>query len=164
MFKSNELGSVNILSEELERKIGEVNTHLVNSQNEAEKAQIKKNILDGEITKLEETKKLLNEEVPKLEASKVSLNVDIEKLKVEIVEKVFERDELIKENRRLKADNEEERKVLDVEREELKKKKSDIEGQESVLRTVSKGLEEKEKKLDVYADRVKKLLDSVKPE
>ena len=164
MFNKNDPGSVKILSDELEKKIGEVNAHLVNSQNEAEKSQIKKNTLDGEIAKLEETKKTLNDEVPKLEASKVSLNTDIEKLKVEIVEKVLERDDLIRENRKLKTDNEEEKRILEVEREELKQKTIDIEGRESVLRTVSKGLEEKERKLDVYADRVKKLLDSVKPE
>lgn len=161
---NNFIPTKNILSDELEKKIEQVNAHMVEARNEAEKSQIKKNTLDGEVTVLEEKKNILNEEITKLEASKVTLTIDVVKLKEEVVEKVKEKDDLIKESRILKSENEEEKRSLDVEREELRQQKLDISGRESVLRTVSKGLEEKEKKLDVYADRVKKLLDSVKPE
>ena len=161
---NNFIPTKNILSDELEKKIEQVNAHMVEARNEAEKSQIKKNTLDGEVTVLEEKKNILNEEITKLEASKVTLTIDVVKLKEEVVEKVKEKDDLIKESRILKSENEEEKKSLDVEREELRQQKLDISGRESVLRTVSKGLEEKEKKLDIYADRVKKLLDSVKPE
>ena len=72
--------------------------------------------------------------------------------------------DLRKQTSEAKQAREQEAQKATADKEEMIKRKSDLDGQESILKIYAKGLEEKEKKLDVYADRVKKLLDSVKNE
>lgn len=164
MFKTNNTETTKMLSEELEKKIEEVNFSMVDARNKAEKFQDIKNKLEVEIKGLEEMKGKLNEEIPLLRIDKDSLNLDLDNLEADIEAKKTELADLRSQINEAKKENEAEKGLLVKEKEDLVKRKSDIEGQEAILRTVAKGLEEKEKKLDVYADRVKRLLDSVKPE
>lgn len=163
-FMARDPEATKILSEELEKKIEGVNAHMVAARNETEKFIQAKNKLEGEVKEAEAVKAELSLEIKGL----ISHRDDLMKEVVELDEKVkYLRNELVKTNKELEVvevANKEGAEKLTTEREELKKKRDDLEGQESVLRTFSKGLEEKEKKLDVYADRVKRLLDSVKPE
>lgn len=164
MFKNNNLETTKILSEELEKKIEEVNASMVDARNKAERFQDVKNKLEVEIKGLEEAKRRLNEEIPSLQEQKMGLALNVEDLKDDIEIKKSEVADLRKQINEAKAENEAEKGLLVKEKEEIARRRSDVEGQEAVVRTVAKGLEEKEKKLDVYADRVKRLLDSVKPE
>lgn len=156
--------SAKILSDELEKKIEEVNASMVDARNKTEQFQDIKNKLEVGIRELEETKGKLDGEISLLRSEKESLGFDLQGLKDEIEPKKVELADLRKQTGEAKVANEAEKQKLVVEKEEIAKRKSDLDGQESILRTYAKGLEEKEKKLDVYADRVKRLLDSVKPE
>jgi phage shock protein A len=163
-FIARDPEATRILSEELEKKIDAVNAHLVEARNETEKFIQTKNKLEGEAKELAVVKEKLTAEVLSLGSQRDGFLSEIAELKEKVE---WLKKELVNVNKQLtelEAANKEEIGKLDVEREELKKRRNDLEGQESILRTFSKGLEEKEKKLDVYADRVKRLLDSVKSE
>ena len=163
-FMARDPEATKILSEELEKKIEGVNASMVAARNETEKFIQTKNKLEGEAKELAVVKERLAKEVLDLGVQKDTLNTEVLELNGSINQL---RAELVRVNKELVAlevANKEELGKLDTERQELKKKRDDLEGQESVLRTFSKGLEEKEKKLDVYADRVKRMLDSIKPE
>jgi len=162
-FKAGDPGSVKILSEELERKIEEVNASMVNARNETERFQAQKNQLEEQIKNLQEKVKVLSEEVPLLQDQKSSLKSDLISLDESINERKIESSDLKKQNEEIKASNKEESDKLVLEKAAIEKRKTDLDAQEATLRVYGKGLEEKERKLDIYADRVKKLLDSVKP-
>lgn len=164
MFKASDPGSVKILSEELERKIEEVNSSMIDARNKTEQFQGVKNKLEGEIKELEEVKKKLNDEIPLLQNTKESLSADLQELKDNIEAQKIEVADLRKQTSEAKSEREQEAQKAVADKEEMIKRKDDLDGQESVLKIYAKGLEEKEKKLDVYADRVKRLLSSVKPE
>ena len=51
-----------------------------------------------------------------------------------------------------------------LEKEGLDNRKKELNSQESTIRVYAKSLEDKENKLDIYAERVKKMLSSLKPE
>ena len=163
-FISHDPNAVKMLSEELERKIEEVNSSMVDARNKAENFQGIKNKLDGEIRDLEEVKKSLQLQIPPLQSEKDSLLAELQELKDSIESQKAEVADLRKQTSEAKQAREQEAQKATADKEEMIKRKSDLDGQESILKIYAKGLEEKEKKLDVYADRVKKLLDSVKNE
>lgn len=163
-FTPGQIESTKILSEELEKKIEQVNAHMVSQRNEAEKFQLKKNELELQIKDLEQKQKTLKEEVDSLKLNKDDLASEIVLLEEDISLKKGELVELKKENESMIVKNREESGKLSVEKENLKKRAEDLAAQEATLRVYGKALEEKEKKLDVYADRVKQILNSVKPE
>src|SRR3990167_8735321 len=85
-FKSTTPGTASILSNELEKKIEEVNASMVEARVAAEKSQLNKNTLDGEIRDLEVKKESLEGEVPRLKAEIDALVVLKDSLKVEITD------------------------------------------------------------------------------
>lgn len=163
-FLSRDPAATKILSDELEKKIDSVNKAMVDTRNETERLVGAKNSLEVEIRSLEEKKKGLGEEVKVLGEEQKLLLSALDSLEKSVKTSKESLAELTRELVDLKQANEEEKKLLLAEKEDVKKRKEDLSGQEAVLRTVAKGLEAKEKQLDVYAERVKKLLDSVRPE
>ena len=153
-----------ILSEELEKKIDEVNKHLVDTRALTEKLQEKKNQLEIDVRNLETKKGTLLGEVSELKKEVDRLTNEVSKLEDRYSNLQATKVVLEKSIDDLSKLNTEEAGKLNIEKEELKKRKVDLDAQEATLRIYGKGLEEKEKKLDIYAERVKKLLDSVKPE
>ena len=162
MFKSNDAGSMNILSEELERKIAEVNSSMVSARDQAEKYQENKNKLEVEIRDLETVHKKLSEEIIVLKETEKTVLFGLGEVRERTSQQRAELAELEKQTQEIKMANEEEAKKFAAERAELEKQKEELDSQEKVMRTFSKGLEEKEKKLDIYGEHIKKVLDSLK--
>jgi len=162
-FKSSNPETTRILSEELEKKIDEVNAHMVEQRSKAEEFQLKRNQLEQDVKELEEKKKELSKEVSLLEGRINSSAIEIKSLEESIVSKKSELSELRKSNDEMTALNKKESDLLAVQKETLLKKQEDLDAKESAINIYGKSLEEKEKKLDVYATRVKQMLGSLKP-
>ena|SRR3990167_7610639 len=163
-FISRNPEATKILSEELEKKIEAVNASMVAARDEAERFRGVKNKLEVEIRELETTKGTLAGEVTSLENQHDSLIIEGETLTQSVDQMQAQLADVRKQLSEAKHSNEEEQGKLEAERMDVAKRKADLDGQEAVLRTYAKGLEEKEKKLDVYAERVKRLLDATRPE
>lgn len=162
MFKTNDVGSVKILSEELERKIEEVNASMVAARNETEKFTERKSKLEVDVRDLKDTHKKLSEEVDLLRENEKSLLFGLGEVRERINQQKIELKDLEKQALDVKILHEENEKKFIAEREEIAARKADLDSQETVLRTYVKGLDEKEKKLDIYAEHIKKVLDSLK--
>lgn len=154
--------SVKMLSDELEKKIEEVNISMVFMRGEAARFMKMKDELELNVKELEDKKVNLNQEIPPLQDRKDSLSSDLMSLRDDIRKSTNELKEINNQIDNAKLENEEEIKKITVFREEMQRREKELKDQEAVLRVYATGLEAKEKKLDVYADRVKRLLDSVK--
>jgi len=163
IFRSTNPEASRILSEELEKKIEEVNKSMVQARDEAERFRDIKNKLDVEIRDLQTTKNNLQETIESLKVEEIDLVAKVGTMISDLNEKTLVLQDLNKQIAEAKVKNDEELHRLGQEKEVLRKRNEELDTKESAINIFARSLEDKEKKLDLYAERVKSMLGALKP-
>lgn len=163
MSEFNSLHKIDNLSlDELDNKIQSMNLYLVEGRNELEQLKKLKLNLEQEISVVSTEKDVilskilkLKEECDNLNLTKKDIGDNIVRLKNDYVAEKNIFDAICKE-REMKED-EINRTISGI---EIREK--DLVDKELTMRIYAKSLEEKEKKLDAYADKLKRFIDQIK--
>lgn len=150
------------VSDDVEKKIEEVNKYLVTAREEADKAAQYRTKLQSQIDELEATKSKLVEDIFSLETKAATVKenkeaneaeirqarVTLDEIKLNIGSVKKEHDDTVESTRAILAD--------------IEKQLTEIASERSALRAYASALDEKERKLDTYNEKIKRTIDSLK--
>ena len=151
-----------VLSDELEKKIEEVNLSLAQAKESADKFNQIKERHEKEILTLEDKKKNLQDELVRIDALTSSAKKEKEAYQNNIQEAKNELSDL-EDKVKIARDEYEAEMAKSISLVAgLEQREKEVSSKESAIRAYANGLEEKEKKLDAYAERVRRMIDSLK--